>query len=177
MKTFLSLTLAVLACTGLAFAQETHGDADLYVPPPATGAVFNDVPSGSFGDAYIEAMFNAGITHGCGINPAVFCPEDPIRRNEEAVFIMRAIYRAMPFGGVATCPQPEGVNWAICGDTVNHPRIHTDSLIVATYNTRGSDDQIPIRIYNVQEGSFQFQAQTHQTFTWIAIMRELPQAP
>ena len=35
-----------------------------YVPPPATG-IFHDVPPGSFAAAWIEQLYNEGITAGC----------------------------------------------------------------------------------------------------------------
>jgi photosystem II stability/assembly factor-like uncharacterized protein len=57
-----------------------------YAPPPATG-VFNDVPVGSFADAFIEQMAAEGITGGCGNGN--FCPNDPITRAQMAVFLVR----------------------------------------------------------------------------------------
>ena len=57
-----------------------------FTPPPATG-VFNDVPVGSFADAYIEQMAAEGITGGCG--GGNFCPSDPITRAQMAVFLVR----------------------------------------------------------------------------------------
>jgi hypothetical protein len=58
-----------------------------YTPPPATG-VFNDVPIGSFADAWIEQLFAEGITGGCGNGN--YCPNDPITRAQMAVFLVRA---------------------------------------------------------------------------------------
>jgi hypothetical protein len=57
-----------------------------FTPPPAIG-VFNDVPVGSFADAYIEQMAAEGITGGCG--GGSFCPNDPITRAQMAVFLVR----------------------------------------------------------------------------------------
>jgi hypothetical protein len=57
-----------------------------YTPPPATG-VFNDVPVGSFADAFIEQLAAEGITGGCGSGN--YCPADPITRAQMAVFLVR----------------------------------------------------------------------------------------
>jgi hypothetical protein len=40
--------------------------------------------------------------------------------------------------------------------------------VVATYNTRAADDQIPLRVFSVQNGSFRIEGQTGQQFTWLA---------
>jgi hypothetical protein len=60
-----------------------------YVPPPATGTLFADVPQGSFGADYIEALYNAGITAGCGTNPLRFCPNSSVLRSELAILMLR----------------------------------------------------------------------------------------
>src|SRR5262245_48525897 len=60
-----------------------------YVPPPCTG-IFSDVPctpGSGFGD-WIEAMSAEGITGGCGTG--VFCPQNPVRRDQMAVFLLKA---------------------------------------------------------------------------------------
>jgi hypothetical protein len=63
-----------------------HG-AD-YVPPAATGTVFGDVPADAFAAAFIEQLFNEGITAGCGSGD--FCPNRSVSRAEMAVFLLRA---------------------------------------------------------------------------------------
>jgi hypothetical protein len=50
--------------------------------------------------------------------------------------------------------------------TVFDPAVRPSSLIVATYNTRGADDQIPLRVFDIREGSFKVEGQTGQTFTY-----------
>ena len=57
-----------------------------YMPPPSNG-VFNDVPIGSFADAWIEQLAAEGITAGCGNGN--YCPEDPVTRAQMAVFLVR----------------------------------------------------------------------------------------
>ncbi len=63
-----------------------HGAA--YVPPPATGSVFGDVPAGAFAAAWIEQLAAEGITAGCG-NGADFCPNAPVTRAQMAVFLLK----------------------------------------------------------------------------------------
>jgi hypothetical protein len=58
-----------------------------YDPPAATG-VFLDVPVGSFADKWIEQLALEGITGGCG--GGNYCPNDPVARDQMAVFLVRA---------------------------------------------------------------------------------------
>jgi hypothetical protein len=59
-----------------------------WTPPPATGSVFLDVPSGSFGAAYVEEVFHEGISGGCGGNN--YCPNSNVNRQQMAVFLLKA---------------------------------------------------------------------------------------
>ena len=59
-----------------------------YTPPPATGTVFDDVPAGSFAAAFIEQLFDEGITSGCG--GGNYCPNNPITRAQMSVFLLVA---------------------------------------------------------------------------------------
>ena len=58
-----------------------------YVPPPATGTLFDDVPLGSFADEWIENLVGRGITAGCSASPPLYCPGNPITRGQMATFI------------------------------------------------------------------------------------------
>jgi Metallo-peptidase family M12/S-layer homology domain len=58
-----------------------------YAPPTATG-IFTDVPAGSQFAAFIEALYADGITSGCGAT--TYCPDDPVRRDQMAKFILKA---------------------------------------------------------------------------------------
>jgi hypothetical protein len=62
-----------------------------HVPPPATGTIFGDVPLGSFAAAWIEELYNLGITGGCTTNPLNFCPDAPVTRAQMAVFLLKAL--------------------------------------------------------------------------------------
>ncbi len=60
-----------------------------YVPPPATGTVFDDVPQGAFADDWIEDLVARGITAGCSVSPPLYCPGNPITRGQMATFIVK----------------------------------------------------------------------------------------
>jgi Carboxypeptidase regulatory-like domain/S-layer homology domain len=61
-----------------------HGDE----PPPACAGVFADVPCpGGFAVDYIEALFNEGVTAGCG--GGNFCPNANITNGQMAVFLVK----------------------------------------------------------------------------------------
>ncbi|HYX20245.1 MAG TPA: S-layer homology domain-containing protein [Thermoanaerobaculia bacterium] len=57
-----------------------------YTPPPCIG-MFGDVPCSSNFAPWIEAMANEGITGGCG--GGNFCPTNPVRRDQMAVFLLK----------------------------------------------------------------------------------------
>jgi S-layer homology domain len=61
-----------------------------YVPPPATGRVFTDVPAGGFAAAWIEQLAEEGITTGCGNGK--YCPNRPVTRKQMAVFLVKATH-------------------------------------------------------------------------------------
>ncbi len=59
-----------------------------YVPPACSG-IFSDVTCPSTYAAWIEQLYNEGITAGCG--GSNFCPTNPVTRAQMAVFILKAI--------------------------------------------------------------------------------------
>jgi len=76
-----------------------HGSA--HTPPPCTG-VFSDVPCSSGFATWIEQLAEEGITGGCGTG--LYCPLNPVRRDQMAVFLLKAEH------GSAYVPPPcEGV--------------------------------------------------------------------
>jgi hypothetical protein len=58
-----------------------------YTPPPCAGA-FADVPCPSTFANWIEALAAEGITGGCG--GGNYCPSSPVRRDQMAVFLLKA---------------------------------------------------------------------------------------
>jgi uncharacterized repeat protein (TIGR01451 family) len=60
-----------------------------YVPPLQTGTLFGDVPSEYFAAAYIEDLYNRGITGGCQSSPLLYCPATSVTRGQMSVFLTR----------------------------------------------------------------------------------------
>jgi parallel beta-helix repeat protein len=75
-----------------------HG---LCYTPPACVGTFPDVPCSSNFAPWIEAMAAEGITGGCGNGN--FCPQNPVRRDQMAVFLLKAEH-----GSAYTPPQCQG---------------------------------------------------------------------
>ena len=59
-----------------------------YTPPACTPGVFADVACPSTFADWIEALANEGITGGCGSGN--YCPTSPVRRDQMAVFLLKA---------------------------------------------------------------------------------------
>jgi uncharacterized repeat protein (TIGR01451 family) len=68
-----------------------------YVPPAASGTVFADVPAEAFAAAWIEDLYNRGITGGCQASPLLYCPSTPVTRGQMAVFLVRTFSLYEPF--------------------------------------------------------------------------------
>jgi hypothetical protein len=64
-------------------------------PAPAT-ASFIDVPTTHPYFRFIEALKDSGITGGCSVTPALYCPNSPITRGEMAVFLAAAFGLSWP---------------------------------------------------------------------------------
>jgi hypothetical protein len=64
-----------------------HGKS--YLPPPATGRVFADVPASHWAAAWIERLYAEGLTAGCGVNPRSYCPEGRVSWGEAEIFLGR----------------------------------------------------------------------------------------
>ncbi len=67
-----------------------HGTT--YVPPDVPQSRFADVPASHWATDWIEQLATEGITSGCGVSPALFCPESPTARDQMAVFLLRALH-------------------------------------------------------------------------------------
>jgi hypothetical protein len=55
---------------------------------------FSDVPFSYWAHDWIERLYNADITGGCGTNPLRYCPESTVTRAQMAVFLLRGIHNA-----------------------------------------------------------------------------------
>ena len=58
--------------------------------PTAAGTIFADVPVDYWARSYIERLYAAGITGGCGVSPLRYCPTSPVTRAQMAIFLLRA---------------------------------------------------------------------------------------
>ena len=54
-----------------------------------TTASFVDVPTNYWAWMFIERLYDAGITSGCGTNPLMYCPTTIVTRDQMAVFLLR----------------------------------------------------------------------------------------
>ena len=61
-----------------------------YVPPPCTPGYFADVACPSTFANWIQDLATQGITGGCG--GGNYCPLNPVRRDQMAVFLLKAKY-------------------------------------------------------------------------------------
>lgn len=59
--------------------------------PAPVVATFDDVPVGNAYFRFVEALYAAGITSGCSTNPPLFCPGEPLTREQMAVFLSVAL--------------------------------------------------------------------------------------
>ena len=60
-----------------------------YVPPSFTGTFFDDVQWWAFGATWIEDLARRGVTAGCGNGND--CPDDPVTRDQMAIFLLKAL--------------------------------------------------------------------------------------
>jgi hypothetical protein len=62
----------------------------------ATGTVFSDVPATHWAGAWIEKLYQYGISLGCASNPRRYCPDAQVTRAEMALFLQRTFSLAGP---------------------------------------------------------------------------------
>jgi hypothetical protein len=72
------------------------------------GPIFADVPATHFARPWIEALYRAGVTAGCGTNPLIYCPDAPVTREQIAAFLLRA--REGPAFSPPACTSPPFVD-------------------------------------------------------------------
>lgn len=58
-----------------------------YMPPPAGGQVFADVPASHWAAPWIEQLYYKGISAGCAASPRQFCPAGKVTGWELGVFL------------------------------------------------------------------------------------------
>jgi ELWxxDGT repeat protein len=65
-------------------------------PPPATGTLFQDVPSGYWAGPWIEELAREGVAAGCSVSPPLFCPNDNLTRADMAIWLVNARHETPP---------------------------------------------------------------------------------
>ena len=70
-----------------------------FIPPACTTPVFNDVPCSNPFAPWINELAARGISGGCA--PGMFCPGNPVTREQMAVFLSSAFGLPVP---TASCP-------------------------------------------------------------------------
>ncbi|HTG35806.1 MAG TPA: S-layer homology domain-containing protein [Thermoanaerobaculia bacterium] len=78
--------------------RSSHGPA--YLPPLATGTLFQDVPAGHWAGRWIEQLAADGVAAGCG--GGSYCPDAPLTRAE----IARLLLQARHGSGFTPPPRP-----------------------------------------------------------------------
>jgi len=63
-----------------------------FIPAPATGTAFPDVPASNLFAPWIEELSREGITGGCG--GGLYCPNNPVTRQQMAVFLLKTLLGA-----------------------------------------------------------------------------------
>ena len=54
--------------------------------------IFSDVTDFHWAWQYVERLYNAGVTGGCGVNPRRYCPDSSVTRAQMAIFLERGIH-------------------------------------------------------------------------------------
>jgi hypothetical protein len=103
-------------------AQNRLGGAALGDGNFITGEVYSIIKAPSFADVplaywswgYIERLYKASITGGCGGPPLIYCPENPVTRAEMAIFLLRGIH------GASYAPPAVGASTGFADVPVDH---------------------------------------------------------
>jgi len=69
-------------------ANDEQGSAYFYM----LYQTFADVPADYWAFNWIDRLYAAGITSGCGTNPLLYCPEDTVTRAQMAKFLEKGIH-------------------------------------------------------------------------------------
>jgi hypothetical protein len=89
----INITYNDIARQGELWAETFERDDFAYVTL-GTPNIFADVPSSYWAWNFVERLYEAGITGGCGVNPLIYCPEGIVTRAQMAVFLERGIHGA-----------------------------------------------------------------------------------
>src|SRR5436189_2171407 len=65
-------------------------------PPTPPSQRFQDVAPGTLFYNFIDRLAVLRITLGCQSNPPLYCPSDPVKREQMAAFLIRALGEFTP---------------------------------------------------------------------------------
>ena len=57
----------------------------------ASAVLFEDVPEGSWFAPHVGALLDSGVTKGCGVSPSLYCPNEPVPRDQMGSFLARIL--------------------------------------------------------------------------------------
>ncbi len=83
----------------------------------ASASSFQDIPADATYAAAAEAVREAGITRGCGVDPLHYCPDDTVKRDTMAAFLARALRTSDLRRVLALAPGRETLRAAQSGPT------------------------------------------------------------
>lgn len=85
--------------------------------PPACVGTFSDVPCTHLHAKWVEELARRGVTAGCDVNPARFCPDQFVTNTQMAIFLLRSeeggSYTPPP---APTCPSSPPFSDVPCSD-------------------------------------------------------------
>jgi len=76
-----------IQCLGINSTTWSYGG-----PVTKTSTTFSDVPFNYWALNFVERLYGAGITGGCGTNPVIYCPEATVTRAQMAIFLLRGMH-------------------------------------------------------------------------------------
>ncbi|NJC95631.1 MAG: S-layer homology domain-containing protein [Anaerolineae bacterium] len=92
------LTLAMFSTNVIGISAKTEAmdvnDSTNFLAEYNNTPLFADVPENYWARNYIEQIYLAGITGGCGSNPLIYCPEGSVSGAQMAGFLLRGIHGA-----------------------------------------------------------------------------------
>ena len=75
--------------------------------------VFADVPAHTVHAGAVEGLLAVGVTKGCSVEPLLYCPDEPVPRDQMASFFARTLAPEQPAAGVkanvAQAEWPSGI--------------------------------------------------------------------
>ncbi len=91
-----AVTADFVPTDGVNYNNLVAASAGSFVISPDNGggpsATFKDVPLNHWAWKYIESIYTAGITGGCGTAPLIYCPDEQVTRAQMAIFILRGMH-------------------------------------------------------------------------------------